>query len=158
MIRMAVCVSAVAVVTASTALLAQDRPSVRIEPGLWKVSIKFTQNDKPLPDKTENRCYSAAEVDDPVKTFAAPFPEHECSRGHDISDKTLAFAAVCSGPAPAGGTLSVKANGYYLFEHARRFTSQQITTFELPNQPSTVIVTSKEADYVGPCPSEGAPQ
>jgi hypothetical protein len=155
MIRMAVGLLAVAFAAAGA--LAQDRPSVRLEPGLWKVLIKFTQNDKPLPDKSENRCYSAAEADDPVATFAAVFPDHECSRAHHISDKTLAYAAVCSGPTPAGGTLSVKANGYYLFEHARRFTSQQITTFEVPNQPSTVIVTSREAEYVGPCPSEGAP-
>jgi hypothetical protein len=131
---------------------AQDRPSVRLDPGLWKVLTKFTQNDKPLPDKSESRCYSAAEIDDPITTFAALFPNQECRRSYNFSDKTLAFAAVCSGPAPAGGTLSVKANGYYLFEHTRRFTSQQITTFEVPNQPSTVIVTKKEAEYVGPCP------
>ena len=70
-----------------------------------------------------------------------------------MSDKTLAFAAVCSGPAPGGGTLSVKGNGAYVFEHARRFTSQQVTTFTLPNQPSTVITTTKDAEYVGPCPN-----
>jgi hypothetical protein len=134
-------------------VLAQDRPSVRLEPGLWKIATKFTQNDKPLPDKTENRCYSAAEIDEPTTTFASLFPNQQCNRSYNVSDKTLAFAAVCSGPAPGGGTLSVKANGYYLFEHPRRFSSQQITTFDVPGQPSTVIVTKKEADYVGPCPN-----
>ena len=143
----------IAVAGLSAPALAQDRPSVRLEPGLWKVLIKFSQDDKPLPDKTENRCYSAAEVDDPVATFATLFPNQVCSRSHEVSDKTLAFAAVCTGAAPGGGTLSVKGNGAYVFEHARRFTSQQVTTFTLPNQPSTVITTSKDAEYVGPCPN-----
>jgi hypothetical protein len=144
---------AISIAALGSLALAQDRPSVRLEPGLWKVLIKFTQNGAPLPDKTENRCYSAAEVDDPAATFATLFPNQQCNRSHNISDKTLAFAAVCSGPAPGGGTLSVNANGYYLFEEPRRFTSQQITTFTMPNQTGTVIVTSKEAEYVGPCPN-----
>ena len=86
----------IAVAALSTPALTQDRPSVRLEPGLWKVLIKFTQDDKPLPDKTENRCYSPAEVDDPVATFATLFPNQQCSRSHEVSDKTLAFAAVCA--------------------------------------------------------------
>jgi len=143
----------IAVVALSLPAVAQDRPSVRLEPGLWKVLIKFTQDGKPLPDKTENRCYSAAEIDDPVTTFGTLFANQACTRSHAIADKTLSFGATCTGPAPAGGTLFVKGEGSYVFEDARRFTSRQVTTFTLPNQPSTVISTTKEAEYAGPCPN-----
>ena len=150
MIRRAACLAA-SVAALSSAALAQDRLSVRIEPGLWKVLIKFTQNGQPLPDKTENRCYSAAEVDDPVASFETLFPNQQCNRTHAVADNTLSFAATCTGPAPAGGTLSVKGQGSYVFEDARRFTSSQVVTFTLPNQPNTVISTTKEAEYAGPC-------
>jgi hypothetical protein len=143
----------IAVAALSSPAPAQDRPSVRLEPGLWRVLIKFTQDGKPLPDKTENRCYSAAEIDDPVTTFGTLFANQACARSHAISGKTLSFGATCTGPAPAGGTLSVKGEGSYVFEDARRFTSRQVATFTLPNQPSTVISTTKEAEYVGPCPN-----
>jgi hypothetical protein len=144
---------AISVAALSSAALAQDRPSVRLEPGLWKVLIKFTQNGQQLPDKTENRCYTAAEVDDPVATFATLFPNQQCARTHAVADNTLSFAATCTGAAPAGGTLSVKGQGSYVFEDARRFTSSQVVTFTLPNQPNTVIATTKEAEYAGPCPN-----
>jgi hypothetical protein len=152
MIRMLACL-AISVAALSSAALAQDRPSVRLEPGLWKVLIKFIQNGQQLPDKTENRCYTAAEVDDPVATFATLFPNQQCTRTHAIADNTLSFAATCTGAAPAGGMLSVKGQGSYVFDDARRFTSSQTVTFTLPNQPNTVIATTKEAEYVGPCPN-----
>ena len=69
---------------------------MRLEPGLWKVLIRFIQNDKPLPDKTENRCYTAAEVNDPVATFATLFPNQQCTRTHAVADNTLSFAATCT--------------------------------------------------------------
>jgi hypothetical protein len=152
MIRKLACL-AISVAALSSGALAQDRPSVRLEPGLWKVLIRFIQNDKPLPDKTENRCYTAAEVNDPVATFATLFPNQQCTRTHAVADNTLSFAATCTGAAPAGGTLSVRGQGSYVFEDARRFTSSQTVTFTLPNQPNTVIATTKEAEYVGPCPN-----
>ncbi|HEY6256959.1 MAG TPA: DUF3617 family protein [Xanthobacteraceae bacterium] len=149
MIRIAV---ALCVATSSFAL-AQDRPSVRLEPGLWKVQIKSSQGGKPLPDKTENRCYSAAEVDDPVTTFGTLFTNQTCTRTHTISGQTLTFGATCTGPAPQGGTLAVRAEGSYVFEDTKRFTSSLVTTFTLPNQPGTVVSLSKDAEFVGPCPN-----
>ena len=152
MIRSAFCLS-ISIAALSAPALAQDRPSVRLEPGLWKVQTKFTQNGAPLQEKIENRCYSAAEVDDPAATFGTLFPNQQCTRSHAVADKTLTFGATCTGPAPAGGTLSVKGEGSYVFEDTRRFSSRQVTTFTLPNQPSVVISTTKEAEYVGPCPN-----
>ena len=61
MIRIAACLSIAAIFVASPIASAQDRPPVKPEPGLWKVLTKFSQDGKPLPDKTENRCYSAAQ-------------------------------------------------------------------------------------------------
>jgi hypothetical protein len=130
---------------------AQNGPSVRPEPGLWKVLLKFTQNGKPLPDKTENRCYSAAEFDDLGATFAMPFPDQDCIRNHAVSGKTLTLTATCKGEAPQGGTLLVKQEGSYVFEAAGRFTGSLVTTFTLPNQPDTVISTTKAAERVGRC-------
>jgi hypothetical protein len=132
---------------------AQDRPSIRLDPGLWKVLIKTSQNGKPLPDKTENRCYSAAEFDDLVATFATPFPDHDCTRNHAVSGKTLTLTATCKGEAPQGGTLLVRQEGSYAFEDAKRFAGSLITTFTLPNQPSTTFSLTKNAEYVGPCPN-----
>ncbi len=132
---------------------AQDRPSIRLEPGLWKVLIKTSQNGKPLPDKSENRCYSVAEFDDLVATFATPFPDHDCTRNHAVSGKTLTLTATCKGEAPQGGTLLVRQEGSYVFEDARRFTGSLITTFTLRNQPSTTFSLTKNAEYVGPCPN-----
>ena len=65
MIRIAAGIAIAAIfVAASSFACAQDRVAVRPEPGLWKVLTKSSQNGNALPDKTENRCYSAAEFDD----------------------------------------------------------------------------------------------
>ena len=148
MIRIA---AALLIATLSSFAFAQDRPSIKLEPGLWRVLIKTSQNGKPQPDKTENRCYSAAEFDDLVATFATLFTDHVCTRSHAISGKILTLSAACTGPAPQGGTLVVKAEGSYVFEDDKRFTSSVVSTFTLPNQPGTVISLSKNAEYVGPC-------
>jgi hypothetical protein len=140
-------------VAASSFAFAQDRPSVRPEPGLWKVLLKFSQNGQPLPDKTESICYSAAQFDDLVATFATPFPDHDCTRNHTIAGMTLTLTASCKEEAPQGGTLSVKQEGGYVFEDAGRFIGSLVTTFAPPNQPSTVISTTKAAERVGPCPN-----
>ena len=155
MTRIAATLLAAAIIAGavSSFAAAQDRPSIRLEPGLWKVLIKSSQDGKPLPDKTENRCYSAAEFDDLVATFATPFPDHDCTRNHAVSGKTLTLTATCKGEAPQGGTLLVRQEGSYVFEDARRFTGSLITTFTLPNQPSTTFSLSKNAEYVGPCPN-----
>jgi hypothetical protein len=144
---------AAVLVAASSFAFAQDRPSVRPEPGLWKVLLKFSQNGQPLPDKTESICYSAAEFYDLVATFATPFPDHDCTRNHAVAGKTLTLTAACKEEAPQGGTLSVKQEGNYVFEDAGRFTGTLVTTFAPPNQPITVISTSKAAERVGPCPN-----
>ena len=74
MIRIA---AALFIATASSFAAAQDRPSIKLEPGLWRVLIKTSQNGKPQPDKTENRCYSAAEFDDlPAFDRRANPPHH----------------------------------------------------------------------------------
>src|ERR1700720_4556623 len=90
-------IATIFVAAASALAAAQDRPSIRLEPGLWKVLTKFSQDGKPLPDKTENRCYSAADFDDLVTTFATPFPDQDCTRNHAISGKTLTLTATCKG-------------------------------------------------------------
>jgi hypothetical protein len=132
---------------------AQDRSSIRLEPGLWKVLTKFSQDGKPLPDKTENRCYSTAEFDDLVATFATPFPEHDCTRNHAFEGKSLTLTATCKEEAPQGGTLSVRQEGSYVFEDTKRFTGTLVTTFSPPNQPSTAVSVTKVAEHVGPCPN-----
>jgi hypothetical protein len=140
------------VASASSFASAQEHLSVRPEPGLWKVLLKFSQDGKPMPDKTENICYSAAQFDDLVATFATPFPDHDCTRNHAIAGKTLTLTAACKEEAPQGGTLSVKQEGSYVFEDAGRFTGTLVTTFAPPNQPTTVFSTTKAAERVGPCP------
>ncbi len=144
---------AVVVAAASSLAAAQDRPSIRLVPGLWKVLTRTSQNGTPMPDKTENRCYSAAEFDDLVATFATLFADHECTRSHAVSGNTLTLAATCSSPAPQGGTLVVKGEGSYVFENDKRFTSSVVSTFTPPNQPSTTFLVTKTAEYVGPCPN-----
>jgi hypothetical protein len=153
MIRIAagLSIAAIFIAAASSFSSAQDRPSVRPEPGLWKVLIKTSRDGKPLPDKTEDRCYSAAEFDDLVATFATPFPDQDCTRNHAVAGKTLTLTATCKGEAPQGGTLLVRQEGNYVFEDAGRFTSSLITTFTLPNQPSIVFSLTKVAEHVGPC-------
>jgi hypothetical protein len=153
MIRIAACLSIAAIFVASPIASAQDRPPVRPEPGLWKVLTKFSQDGKPLPDKTENRCYSAAEFDDLVATFATPFPDHDCTRNHAFAGKTLTLTATCKEAAPQGGTLSVRQEGSYVFEDAKRFTGTLATTFVPPNQPSTAVSVTKVAEHVGSCPN-----
>jgi hypothetical protein len=152
-IAAALAVAAIFIAAASPFAAAQNSLSVRPEPGLWKVLIKTSQNGKQLPDKTENRCYSAAEFDDLVTTFATLFTNQDCTRDHAVSGKTLTLAATCKGEAPQGGTLLVRAEGSYVFEDAGRFTSSVISTFTLPNQPSTVFSVTKVAEHVGPCPN-----
>jgi hypothetical protein len=153
MIRLAagLLIAAILIAAASSHAAAQNSPSTKPEPGLWKVLLKFTQNGMPLPDKTENRCYSAAEFNDLGATFAMPFPDQDCIRNHAVSGKTLTLIATCKGEAPQGGTLLVKQEGSYVFEAAGRFTGSLVTTFTLPNQPDTVISTAKAAERVGPC-------
>jgi hypothetical protein len=155
MIRIAagLLVAAIFIVAASSFASAQDRTSVRPEPGLWRVLTKFSQDGKPLPDKTENRCYSAAEFDDLVATFATPFPEHDCTRNHAFSGKTLTLNVTCKEEAPQGGTLLVTQEGSYVFEGARRFTGTLVTTFMPPNQPSTAVAVTKVAEQAGSCPN-----
>jgi hypothetical protein len=153
MIRIAACLSIAAIFVASPIASAQDRPPVKPEPGLWKVLTKFSQDGKPLPDKTENRCYSAAEFDDLVATFATPFPDHDCTRNHAFAGKTLTLTATCKEVAPQGGTLSVRQEGSYVFEDAKRFTGTLATTFAPPNQPSTAVSVTKVAEHVGSCPN-----
>jgi hypothetical protein len=137
----------------STFAFAQDRPSIKLEPGLWRVVTKSTRDGTPLPDKTENRCYSAAEFDDLVTTFATLFPDHDCTRTHTVAGKTLILAATCNAPAPQGGTLAVKGEGSYVFADEKHFTSSIASTFTLPNQSSTVFTTAKSAEHFGPCPN-----
>jgi hypothetical protein len=146
-------VAAILIAAASSFAWAQNSLSVRPEPGLWKVLLKFSQNGKPMPDKTENICYSAAQFDDLVATFATPFADHDCTRNHAVAGKTLTLTAACKEEAPQGGTLSVKQEGSYVFEDAGRFTGSLVTTFAPPNQPITVISTTKAAERVGPCPN-----
>jgi hypothetical protein len=146
-------IAAILVAAASSLASAQNSLSVRPEPGLWQVLTKFSQDGKTLPDKTENRCYSAADFDDLVTTFATPFPNQDCTRNHAISGKTLTLTATCKGEAPQGGTLLVRQDGNYVFEDAGRFTGSLVTTFTLPNQPSTAFSTTKVAEHVGPCPN-----
>ena len=132
----------ICVATASSIAVAQDTASIKLEPGLWKVLTKTTQNGQSMPDKTENRCYSAADFDDLVTTFATPFPNQDCTRNHAFAGKTLSLSAACNTPAPQGGSLVVKGEGSYVFEDAGRFTSALVTTFTLPNQPSTAFSTT----------------
>ena len=155
MIRIAASLSiaAISIAAASPLASAQDRLSVRPEPGLWKVLIKSSQDGKPMPDKTENRCYSAAEFDDLVTTFATPFADHDCTRNHVVSGQTLTLTATCKSEAPQGGTLLVRQEGSYVFEDAGRFTGSLFTTFTLPNQPSIAFSMTKFAEHVGPCPN-----
>jgi hypothetical protein len=155
MIRIAagLSIAATLVAAASSPASAQERTSVKPEPGLWKVLTKFSQDGKPLPDKTENRCYSAAEFDDLAATFATPFPNHECTRNHAFAGKTLTLSAICKEEAPQGGTLSVRQEGSYVFEDAERFTGTLVTTFMPPNQPSTAVAVTKIAEHVGSCPN-----
>jgi hypothetical protein len=143
--------AALLIATVSSFASAQERPSIKLEPGLWRVLIQSTQNGKPLPDKTENRCYSAAEFADLAATFATLFAEHDCTRSHVVSGKTLTLSAACTSPAPQGGNLVVKGEGSYVFEDDKHFTSSIVTTFALPNQPGTTISLSKNAEHVGPC-------
>ncbi len=150
MIRIA---AALLIATLSSFAVAQDHPSIKLEPGLWRVLIKTSQNGKPQPDKTENRCYSAAEFDDLVNTFATLFVDHDCTRHHTVEGKTLTLSAACTEPAPQGGTLVVNGEGSYVFEDDKHFTSSVVTTFTLPNQPGTVVSLSKNAAYVSPCPN-----
>jgi hypothetical protein len=154
MIRIAAGLAIVAIMGAAAGPFAsaQEGLPVRPQPGLWKVQLKFTQNGKPMPDKTENICYSAAQFDDLVATFATPFPDHDCIRTHATAGKTLTLTAACKEDAPQGGTLSVTQEGSYVFEDAGRFTGTLVTTFAPPNQPSTVFSTSKTAERVGACP------
>jgi outer membrane protein W len=145
-------VSAIICVAAACSLAnAQDASSIKLEPGLWKVVTKSSQDGKPLPDKAENRCYSAAEFDDLAATFATLFADHDCSRSHAFSGHTMTLAATCSAPAPQGGTLTVKGEGSYIFQDDKRFTGSVVSTFTLPNQPSTTFSVTKHAEYVGPC-------
>jgi hypothetical protein len=130
---------------------AQDRPAIKLEPGLWRVLTKTSQNGKALPDKTENRCYSAVEFDDLVTTFGTLFADHDCDRTHSVAGKTLTMAATCSTPVPQGGTLVVKGEGSYVFEDERHFISSIVSTFVLPNQPSNAFSTTKTAEQIGPC-------
>jgi hypothetical protein len=156
MIKVAAALSnaAVLVAAASSLAAAQEHVSVRPEPGLWKVLTKSSQNGTPLQDKTENRCYSAAEFEDLVATFATPFPDKDCSaRDHAVAGNTLTLTATCTGEAPQGGMLSVRQDGSYVFEDAKRFTGSLTTTFALPNQPSIVFSLTKVAEHVGPCPN-----
>jgi hypothetical protein len=153
MIKIVVSIAATVVAAASSIAAAQDRASVQPEPGLWKVLTKFSQDGKPLPDKTENRCYSAAELDDLVATFATPFPNHDCTRNHAFAGKTLTLTATCKEEAPQGGTLSVRQEGSYVFEDPKRFIGTLVTTFTPPNQPSTAVSVTKVAEHVGPCPN-----
>ena len=150
MIRIA---AALLIATLSSFAFAQDHPSIKLEPGLWRVLIKTSQNGKPQPDKTENRCYSAAELDDLVKTFATLFADHDCTRSHAVSGKILTLSAACIEPAPQGGALVVNGEGSYVFEDDKHFTGSVVTTFTMPNQPSTAISLSKNAEYVSPCPN-----
>jgi hypothetical protein len=141
----------VCVAAACPVATAQDAPPIKLEPGLWKVLTKTSQNGQSMPDKTENRCYSAAEFNDLVKTFATLFADHDCTRNHAFSGKTLTLSAACSTPAPQGGNLVVKGEGSYVFEDDKRFTSTVVSTFTMPSQPSTAFSVTKTAEYVGPC-------
>ncbi len=150
MIRIA---AAFLLATMSTFASAQDRSSIKLEPGLWRVVTKSSRDGTQLPDKTENRCYSAAEFDDLVTTFATLFADHDCTRTHSVAGRTLTLAATCSAPAPQAGTLVVKGEGSYVFEDEKHFTSSIVSTFTLSNQPSTAFTTSKSAEHLGPCPN-----
>jgi hypothetical protein len=141
----------ICVAAAGSLAAAQDASSIKLEPGLWKVLTKTRQNGQVMPDKTENRCYSAAEFNDLVKTFATLFADHDCTRNHAFSGKTLTLSAACSTPTPQGGSLVVKGEGSYVFEDDKRFTSTVVSTFALPSQPTTTFSVTKNAEYVGPC-------
>jgi hypothetical protein len=155
MTRIAATLSVAMMMTAamSTLACAQDRPSIKLAPGLWRVLTKSSRDGTPLPDKTEDRCYSAAELDDLATTFATLFTDHDCDRTHSIAGKTLTLAATCQAPAPQGGTLVVKGEGSYVFEDEKHFASSIVSTFAVPNQPTTAFTTRKSAEHVGPCPN-----
>jgi hypothetical protein len=134
-----------------TLACAQDRLAIKPAPGLWKVVTKTTRNEMPMPDKTESICYSAADFDDAVGKFGTLFTNQQCNRTHAISGSTLTFGAVCTGPAPQG-TLNVKAEGSYVFADEKHFTGQVVSTFAVPNQPTTTFSVNKSAEFAGPCP------
>jgi hypothetical protein len=144
-------IAALLLATMSSLALAQDETSIKLEPGLWRLLTKSSQNGKALPEKTEDRCYSAAELDDLATTFKL-FADHDCTRDHAVVGKTLTLAATCSAPSPQGGTLVVKGEGSYVLEDDKHFTSSIVSTFTLPSQPSITFSTTKNAEHVGPCP------
>jgi hypothetical protein len=148
-----ICIAAACSPATAQDASSRDAPAIKLEPGLWKVLTKTTQNGQAMPDKTENRCYSAAEFSDLVKTFATLFADHDCTRNHAFAGKTLTLSAACNAPAPQGGTLVVKGEGSYVFEDDKRFTSTVVSTFAMPNQPSTAYSVTKNAEFVGPCPN-----
>jgi uncharacterized protein DUF3617 len=126
----------------------QNNPHIRLEPGLWSVKMKMTQDGSPVGEATQSHCYTEAEFDDPMHTFAPADQNKPCTVKHSVTGRTLRVTSTCKLP---DGTTELTQDITWVFEDTRHFTQSTRTVSTGPTEKTELMVT---ADFrlTGPCP------
>jgi hypothetical protein len=126
----------------------QNNPHIRPEPGLWSVKMKVTQDESPAREWTQSRCYTEAELGDPMHTFAPADQNKPCTVKHSVTGRTLSVTSTCKLP---DGTTELTQDITWVFEDTRHFTQSTRTVSTGPTEKADLTFT---ADFrlTGPCP------
>jgi hypothetical protein len=143
---LALAVCAASITMAVTSGDAQESSPIRLEPGLWTVVLKTTQDGQPVPDKTNSVCYAQ----DPVKAFLEQLDQDKkCTAQRALAGRTLTVSMVCKSPISA---TAVATEITFVLEDARHFTQSMQITWTRPESKSETYLMA-DARQVGPCPN-----
>lgn len=102
-----------------------------LAPGLWKVTTTTILNGKSMPPQVKERCLSAEQAADPVKSFSPEYAtvNSDCARTALTSDvRTLSWRLQCK------GQIDMDVAADFVFENAKRYTATIATKGTIAGQ------------------------
>jgi hypothetical protein len=119
-----------------------------LTPGLWKVTTTTILNGKSMPPQVKERCLSAEQAADPVKSFSPEYAtvNSDCERTALTSDaRTLSWRLQCK------GQIDMDVSADFVFENAKRYTATIVTKGAMAGQQMMASSAAIEGEHVGDC-------
>jgi hypothetical protein len=141
---LALAVGAASITMVVTSGDAQESSPIRLEPGLWTVVQKMSEDGRPVSEETKSICYAQ----DPVKAFLQQLDlDKNCTAQPALAGKTVTVSLVCKSPTSPSTAMAAEIT--IVLEDARHFT--QSTQITWPSKSETHHMS--DARQVGPCPN-----
>lgn len=119
-----------------------------LTPGLWTVMTTTILNGKPMPPQAKQRCLSAEQAADPVKSFSPEYAtvNSDCA-GTDIKSdaRTLSWRLQCK------GQIDMDVSADFVFETPKRYTATIVTKGSIAGQQMMASSAAIEGEHVGDC-------